>query len=1097
MTIPAPTESEPSEHERQSQDGAAVDQRHPWLGLTSFSEATRDFFYGREDEVGELARRVQRKLLTVLFGQSGLGKTSILRAGIVPRLRNQGYCPVYVRIDYGPDAPAPARQIKAAVLRETAAVGHWTRVGVAADDESLWEFFHHRDDVLQDAQGKPLIPLLIFDQFEEIFTLAQSDAGGRQRAANFIEDLAELVENRPSQALEARLDEDDSAVARFDFARSDYRVLITLREDYLAHLESLKGPMPSITQNRMRLAPMTGQQALAAVTGPGGRLVSEEVAAAIVRFVAGGAELAQAQVEPSLLSLICRELNDKRIAADRSEITLDLLAGSHASILTDFYARALIDQPEAVRSVIEDVLLTASGYRENVAEERVLQALGAAGAAPDARSVLAILVNRRLLRIEDRLDVRRVELTHDVLCGVVLASRAQRHEREERQIAERTLAEQREREKRTRKALVRARQVMTGCLILTVVAVASTVFGYIKMKQANRTQAMADTSRAGSENLVSYLLDDFYVELEPIGRLDMLGELARRTSSYYQSLPVAMRTLETELNRARALLRLGQVQSGYGKLAEADKTLGLAEATIAPLTAADKTNEATQLSLANILYERGVIAYFNGDRASATKRYARAIAVATPFALVPHASAEARLVYAKTRTRVGFVKLRSGDMPGAQIELYAARGVIDDAAERKADPILMIAYLKAGQWLHETLAEGVNRDYAGAEVVAKNTIFEAQTLLQTRPNYQPAMRLIEAVSGTRGIYAVAQRKDTLALEMLTDSIAQVRELLRFDASNANGTVDFSINLGFLAYALAGLGRPIEAKHATDQIWAFYASAPPSIYHANNLSHYAMIMESIYAESGEKSELEKMTKRRHLYQQMASQGQDAAAREETLFAQDIIDFLFATVAGDPGATVAALASLQKRGEQLLARSGDPEARQRLGEDLRIADHAAGLLLYGSPDYARAERASQNALASLLAHEDLYPPLAFAFGLTVESTRADHALALARLHRLTEARTEIALALAAQRAQIADGADDKRLQLDLAKSLFVSALCQPTAGQPELAEASALIRQLPASMQTYRSVRLWRTRINDEIRRNTRALAGAAPAQRSMP
>ena len=91
---------------------SSVDDRNPWLGLASFTEETQSYFYGREDEVAELARRVQRKLLTVLFGQSGLGKTSILRAGLVPRLRAQGYCPVYVRVGYGRDAPEPAEQIK-------------------------------------------------------------------------------------------------------------------------------------------------------------------------------------------------------------------------------------------------------------------------------------------------------------------------------------------------------------------------------------------------------------------------------------------------------------------------------------------------------------------------------------------------------------------------------------------------------------------------------------------------------------------------------------------------------------------------------------------------------------------------------------------------------------------------------------------------------------------------------------------------------------------------------------------------------------------------------------------------------------------------
>jgi len=310
-------------------------------------------------------------------------------------------------------------------------------VGVAVEGESLWEFLHHRDDVLQDEFGATLIPLLIFDQFEEIFTLAQTDDFGRARAARFIEDLADLVENRPPKQLEARLDEDESAAERFDFARSDYRVLIALREDYLAPLESLKGAMPSITQNRLRLAPMTGQQALTAVLRPGRSLVSEEVAAAIVRFVAGGAEIANAEVEPSLLSLICRELNDARVAQGRSEISLDLLAGSHASILSNIYERSLADQPVAVRRIIEDELVTASGFRENVAEESMRSSFAAAGAAPDA---LAVLVNRRLLRIEERLDVRRVELTHDVLCSVVRSSRDVRHEREARDATERLLA---------------------------------------------------------------------------------------------------------------------------------------------------------------------------------------------------------------------------------------------------------------------------------------------------------------------------------------------------------------------------------------------------------------------------------------------------------------------------------------------------------------------------------------------------------------------------------------------------------------------------------------------------------------------------------
>src|SRR3954465_5014864 len=388
---------------------ASVDEQNPWLGLVSFTEETRGYFHGREEEAAELSRRVQRKLLTVLFGQSGLGKTSILQAGLVPRLRPEGFCPVYVRLDYDPHSPPPADQIKRAVFRATEAAGTWTQSGSAVSGETLWEFLHHRDDVLKDAAGRTLTPILIFDQFEEIFTLAQSDDAGRKRAQEFLADLADLVENRPPVALEARIDRDEADASKFDFARADYRILISLREDYLAHLEGLKGQMPSVTQNRMRLARMTGPQAVAAVRAPAPHLVSETVAEAVVRFVAGGADLARAEVEPSLLSLICRELNNARLSKGEAEISASLLAGSRDTILSEFYKRALVDQPAGVQTFIEDVLLTDSGFRESVAEERVRKAFAAAGAPEGA---LAVLVDRRLLRVEDRLDLRRVEITH-------------------------------------------------------------------------------------------------------------------------------------------------------------------------------------------------------------------------------------------------------------------------------------------------------------------------------------------------------------------------------------------------------------------------------------------------------------------------------------------------------------------------------------------------------------------------------------------------------------------------------------------------------------------------------------------------------------
>ncbi|HET9694526.1 MAG TPA: hypothetical protein VFP48_09075, partial [Steroidobacteraceae bacterium] len=621
----------------------SVDPQNPWLGLSSYSEATRAWFHGREQESAELARRVQRKPLTVLFGQSGLGKTSLLRAGLVPRLRDEGFCPVYVRVDYRAESPPPAEQIKQAIFRATAAAGHWTRPGTAVEGESLWEFLHHRGDLLRDASGRTVLPLLIFDQFEEIFTLAQADDAGRERAKAFIEELSDLVENRPPAALERRIDNDEAHADEYDFARADYRILIALREDYLAHLEGVKATMPSITQNRMRLARMTGAQALSAVVKPGGRLVSQEVAESIVRFVAGGSELPNAEVEPSLLSLVCRELNTVRQAQGRAEISADLLAGSRDTILTEFYERALADQPPGVRRVIEDDLLTESGYRESLAEERVGKALAAAGAAPDA---LATLVNRRLLRIEERLDMRRVELTHDVLCSVVRSSRDLRHEREARDDAERMLAAQRAREVETRRTLQRTRRFAFAAGALMLVALAGAAFGWINWQRALAADRQTQAARADAEKLVGFLIEDFYEELEPTGRLETMGKLAHMAVSYYDGLPRELLTPQTQIYRGMALIREGSALLARGDHQQGLPRLDEAREVFTRLRATGHDTEPVKLGLALSQFARFSAWGVDGAPGATTENLQQAADLLRPLAQSPTGSRDVKLVYA-------------------------------------------------------------------------------------------------------------------------------------------------------------------------------------------------------------------------------------------------------------------------------------------------------------------------------------------------------------------------------------------------------------------------------------------------------------------
>jgi conflict system STAND superfamily ATPase len=423
-------------------DAPVLDAENPWPGLAPFSEDQAVYFHGRRKEVEDLFRLVRLNPLTVLYGQSGLGKTSLLQAALFPRLRAAGYLPVLIRLHYAASAPGPRAQLWQALAAGFEAGG--VSAPPLGDDETLWEYFHRRSLALTDGSGNAKKPVLIFDQFEELFTLGAERADGGGFVRDSVAELAALIENHPPDRVEARFNREPRLVAQFDFDRQDHRVLLSLREDYLAHLHDLGARIPSITLNNMRVTPLDGPRALDAVEKPGGALVTPDVAEAIVRFVAGSAEERKAGdgatsaerrmppaarpiealvVDPSLLSLFCRELNQKRRAAGERRITPALVAESSENILNEFYEHSLSDLPEGARVFVEDELLTPSGFRETIALETARSELAAARVPAE---VLDALVARRLLHYELRGRDTRVELTHDVLTKVVSASRDQR-----------------------------------------------------------------------------------------------------------------------------------------------------------------------------------------------------------------------------------------------------------------------------------------------------------------------------------------------------------------------------------------------------------------------------------------------------------------------------------------------------------------------------------------------------------------------------------------------------------------------------------------------------------------------------------------------
>lgn len=1043
-----------------------VDESSPWLGLASFTEETRQYFHGRDEEVAELGRRVQRKLLTVLFGQSGLGKTSILRAGLVPRLRGEGYCPVYVRIDYGKDAPEPAEQIKQAILRTASHSGEWTQSGVAIAGESLWEFLHHRDDVLRDENGETLVPLLIFDQFEEIFTLAQSDEFGRARAARFIAELADLVENRAPKEFEELLERDDSAAERFDFARSDYRVLIALREDYLAPLESLKKNMPSIAQNRLRLAPMTGSQAFAAVSLPGRKLVSEEVAAAIVRFVAGGAELANAEVEPSLLSLICRELNDARIAEGRSEISLDLLEGSHATILSNFYERALADQPATVRRIIEDDLLTESGFRENVAEENLLRRLSA-GAAPDT---LATLVNRRLLRIEERLDIRRVELTHDVLCSVVKASRDQRHAREAQEAAERSLIEQKERALATRRALIRARKIASACIVLAIVAVGAAVYGYIGSQRAQQAEKQAQETRGQAEHLLGYLMDDFIPELSSFGRLDVIAAFTKRQIDYFRALPPQLRGTESTRNGALALIYhsfamggLGDNDTAYPESAEAIKLLEDQR------QAGDKS-EATTLALARGYHARA--------RILSSRQDPQALSIAIhsnellkPLAQGSNAAKSVRRFYVESLTQSGYLQAVRNDLATSISTLQQATSIAAASGGQDASDLDMAgAYVDAAGWLVSSLAYAGRND-EGIKA-GQQALQAADHVLARRPGFRQVLKGKEIIEGALGVIAGEMFLPAAALEYFQRAEATAFALYNIDPDYTTYVNNLGATYGNTADMLWALGRVKESVAKRLQaVECFHKAVAGGEFFVQNYIGSSVFTAIRQAELGDYSASAATAS---LDPSLATtlralEPEGGFATAATAVVPRIAALLVAYDKGDAETSYQAGSRVLK---ELQAKQAK-DAGQQFNKDLWIQNTALrlGRSAYMTGRYAEAEPVLRLALKTRINISDVGPSDTREIGAIASWL----AMSLARQGKTDDAAKIIAPYVTKQRDIAAKNHGDVWVPLELASVLYAQALSDPKQRNALLKEAAVLLDGVPASLSALGETRRWRDRI----------------------
>ena len=206
----------------------------PYRGLSPFTGADRDFFFGRDDDIEIIAANLLSAPITALYGGSGVGKSSLLQAGVIPNLVEQDEAlALYLsRWHDGRPLAQLEGELRRALARDGDSPGddgaadrHGDLAGLAGD-------FAARS-------GRPLV--LVLDQFEEFFLYTDAAA-----ADDFARALARLVYR----------------------AELDCHLLISLRKDGLSLLDRLGKRLPDVLANPLELAPLNDDQARDAIEKP-------------------------------------------------------------------------------------------------------------------------------------------------------------------------------------------------------------------------------------------------------------------------------------------------------------------------------------------------------------------------------------------------------------------------------------------------------------------------------------------------------------------------------------------------------------------------------------------------------------------------------------------------------------------------------------------------------------------------------------------------------------------------------------------------------------------------------------------------------------
>jgi serine/threonine protein kinase len=364
--------------------------------------------------------------------------------------------------------------------------------------------------------------------------------------------------------------------------------------------------------------------------------------------------------------------------------------------------------------------------------------------------------------------------------------------------------------------MVRRNKLAFGAAVAIVAALILGIIGTtVGLIRAKRAEALALQTRNDAEELSNFMLEDFYNELEPSGRLETVASLERKALDYYDGLPASLRNADTDRNRAVAQARLAFITERQGDAKEAQAMAAAALETFERLRKQGDQSEETIYG-AGVSLQTEVLAdgWINGGHGISTI-VQRGLDLLKPAATSSQCSARIKLLYGHFLDFLGhYVQDPEQGVKSAEeaLAVYASAGASDWSNLTAASAYADAADSEAREWMELGRLDN-------AERLEKQSLKYAEGALVRRPGHMWAMEDIAQADILLAEIAVDELNEADAGKYLSAGQEAAENFVRTDPSIhyawrligevKSATASDSFRLGHVARAIQ------EARAAID------------------------------------------------------------------------------------------------------------------------------------------------------------------------------------------------------------------------------------------------------------------------------------------